>query len=164
MSTHQWRFISAISRSRQLPAAVEKGHGAVVDVLLADPRTDPNVPCHFEDRIILEKAAQKGYTNIFRYLLVKGASAQPNLQTPIHSAVINRDSQMLELFLNRDDVDPNAIFNDQTPLHHAVNANCEDLVGLLLTNQCVDVNLTGMVNGRTPLLDAVILDNDKMVK
>lgn len=52
----------------------------------------------------------------------------------MHSAVIKRDSRMLELFLNRIDVDPNAIYNGQILLHHAVSANREDLVGLLLTD------------------------------
>lgn len=72
----------------------------------------------------------------------------------MHSAVINRDPEMVKLFFNRDDVDINAIFNGQTPLHHAVKANRKDLVELLLGNEQVDVNLTGMTNGRTPLLDA----------
>lgn len=158
------QLVARFKRNPPLAGAAERGDDAVVDILLADPRTDPNVLYHFEDRTILEKATQRGYTNIIRSLLARSASTQPNLQTPMHSAVIKRDPRMLELFLNRIDVDPNAIFNSQILLHDAVSANREDLVGLLLTDQHVDVNLTGMTNGQTPLLDAVILNNDKMVK
>ena len=82
----------------------------------------------------------------------------------MHSAIINRDPEMVKLFLKRDDVDINAIFNGQTPLHHAVKANRKDLVELLLGNEQVDVNLTGMTNGRTPLLDAAILNNNEVIE
>ena len=146
-----------------LVEAVEwRGHHASVDLLLADPRTDPNVLSR-KGRTVLEEAAKEGHTNIVRSLLARGASAQPNVQTPMHSAVINRDPEMVKLFLNRDDVDLNAIFNGQTPLHHAVNANRKDLVELLLGDEQVDVNLTGMANGRTPLLDATILNNNEVI-
>ena len=146
--------------------AVElRGYDACVDLLLADPRTDPNVLSR-RGGTILEQAAKEGYTNIVRSLLDRGASAQPqpNTQTPMHSAVINRDPEMVKLFFNRDDVDINAIFNGQTPLHHAVKANRKDLVELLLGNEQVDVNLTSMTNGRTPLLDAAILNNNEVIR
>ena len=71
---------------------------------------------------------------------------------------------MVKLFLNRDDVDINAIFNGQTPLHHAVKANRKDLVELLLGNKQINVNLTDMTNGRTPLLDAIILNNNGVIE
>ena len=106
-----------------LVKAVEKGYNVVIDILLADPRTVHDISYSFKDRSILEKAAKKGYTNIVRSLLARGASAQPNVQTPMHSAVINGDPEMVKLFLNRDDVDHNTMFNGQTPLHHAVKAN-----------------------------------------
>lgn len=82
----------------------------------------------------------------------------------MHSAVINCVPEMIELFLNRDDVDPNATFDGQTPLHYAVSANREDLVELLLTDKRVDVNFAGHTNSRTPLLEAVILNNDKIIE
>lgn len=154
----------ALYRHPPLVEAVElRGYDACVDLLLADPRTDPNVLSR-RGGTILEQAAKEGYTNIVRSLLARGASAQPNTQTPMHSAVINRDGEMVKLFFNRDDVDINAIFNGQTPLHHAVKANRKDLVELLLGNEQVDVNLTSMTNGRTPLLDAAILNNNEVIR
>ena len=82
----------------------------------------------------------------------------------MHSAVINRDPGMVKIFLNRDDVDINAIFSGQTPLHHARKANRSHLVELLPGDEQVDVNLTGMTNGRTPLLDAIILSNNDVIE
>lgn len=75
-----------------------------------------------------------------------------------HNAVINYSPEIVQLLLNRDGVDPNASFNDKTSLHHAMGADHEDLLKLLLIDQRVDANRTGLANGRTPLHDAMILD------
>lgn len=65
------QLVARFKRNPPLAGAAERGDDAVVDVLLADPRTDPNVLYHFEDRTILEKETQRGYTNIVRSLLAR---------------------------------------------------------------------------------------------
>jgi len=73
--------------------AILRGHNAVVDVLLADPRADHDV--RFNDRIdiqgtqtALQEAAKKGNAHVVRCPLEKGACARPNVETTMHSAVI----------------------------------------------------------------------------
>lgn len=72
-----------------LGIAVDQGHEDVIDLLLADPRTDPNVHCYSDTLTVLQKTAQNGHTHIVRPLLARDASPRPNFGTPIHGAVIH---------------------------------------------------------------------------
>lgn len=72
-----------------LGIAVDQGHEDVIDLLLADPRTDPNVHCYSDTLTVLQETAQNGQTHIVRPLLARDASPRPNFGTPIHGAVIH---------------------------------------------------------------------------
>lgn len=71
---------------------------------------------------------------------------------------------MLRLLINRQDVSPNALCWDKTPLQYAVEANREDMVELLLRDKRVNPDFTLSENGETPLLQALIKNNEKMAK
>lgn len=80
--------------------ALVRGHNAVVDVLLADPRTDHNV--RFYDKMdihgtqtALQEAAKRGNAHMVRSLLEQGASTRPNVETSMHSAVINYSPEIV---------------------------------------------------------------------
>lgn len=81
----------------------------------------------------------------------------------LHRAVSNGQPEMIELLIDRSDVNPNALYRDHTPLHLAVLDSREDMVALLLRDQRTNPDLTGSMNGRTPLLDALIMNNDNIV-
>lgn len=149
--------------------AVDRGRNDVFDLLLADPRTDHNAHLYYDPyrtgvQTALERAAKLGNVHMVQALLKRGASACPyaSMGTPLHSAVMQCSRELIELLVHRDDVDPNAIFNGKTPLHYAVSTNRADIVGSLLSNPYVDVNLTGLPNRWTPLHEAVVLDNSNI--
>jgi ankyrin repeat protein len=90
-------------------------------------------------------------------------------QTPLHSAILNKQPELVRLLVNRSDVDPNALFadtcsSDRTPLHIAVDTNEEDLVEILLTDKRINPDLTARPVLQTPLLDAELKKNEAMVR
>lgn len=66
---------------------------------------------------------------------------------PLFIAILNKQPELVRLLVNRESVDPNALFadtsfSDSTPLHMAVKMNDEELVEILLTDKRINPDLT----------------------
>ncbi|KAJ6131370.1 ankyrin [Penicillium sp. IBT 18751x] len=105
-------------------------------------------------------------------LLSSGAHAgfaRKGGQAPLHSAILNKQPELVRLLVNREDVDPNAPFSDttssdRTPMHIAVDTNEEELVEILLTDKRINPDLTARPVSQTPLLDAALKKNEAIVR
>ncbi|KAJ5556796.1 hypothetical protein N7494_000711 [Penicillium frequentans] len=154
-----------------LIAASQYGHTAVVATLLAHPNIKKNA-YSLGQITPINIAAQNGHTEIVKMLLSSGAHAgfaRENGLAPLHSAVLDKDPELVRLLMNQTSVDPNALFaesrfSDLTPLHIAVKTNKEELVKILLTDKRINPDITAHPLSQTPLLDAVIKDNEVMVR
>jgi cytohesin len=156
-------------RSMRTPlnAASTRGHTAVVEELLAQPNIKVNA--YNRDKITpICGAARNGHAEIVKMLLSAGAHAgfvgKTKGQTPLHSAILHKQAELIRLLVNRDDVDPNAPSSNGTPLEAAVWANGEDLVKILLIDKRINPDLTTRPMSRTPLLEAALKNNDAMVR
>ncbi|KAJ5638233.1 ankyrin [Penicillium lividum] len=150
-----------------LYVASGRGHTAVVETLLAQPKIKVNA--YDKDRITpICFAARNGHAEIVKMLLSSGAHAgfvyREGRQGPIHSTIVHKQPELVQLLVNRKDVDPNALSSGRTPLEIAVDANKEDLVEILLTDKRVNPDLTGRSRSRTPLLKAALKSNEAMVR
>jgi len=101
-------------------------------------------------------------------LLARGASPghplNSHVETPLHRAVLNQHLEMMQLLIGRDDVHPNAIFDNYTPLEFAVHSNFEDGVELLLNDKRTNPDLNVIPDGGTPLFWALLHGHERMVK
>jgi ankyrin repeat protein len=159
---------NALCRSRRTPLymATLRGHVAVVKRLLAQPTIDVNLPNSSKETPFLG-AARLGHLEIALALLECGAcaSASHPTQSPVHHAVRNKQPELLQKLVNRDDVNVNVLYSDKiTPLHHAVYASREDLVRILLTDPRVNPDMTGSASGLTPLLHAARTNQQGIVQ
>tara|TARA_B100000965_G_C19597350_1_gene760863 strand:+ start:1212 stop:2714 length:1503 start_codon:yes stop_codon:yes gene_type:complete len=136
----------AMSLDRALLEAVNAHNLAFVEMLLEDPRVNPN----FQDEegfSPLSKAAFQGYKDIVE-LLLKNSRVEPNAQnedgeTPLHFAVILEEGKdALDVLLGDLRVDPN-IKNKkgETPLGKAVHFANTSAIELLLCDDRVDARL-----------------------
>ncbi|CAI7631303.1 unnamed protein product [Penicillium pancosmium] len=144
-----------------LYAASGRGHTAVVKTLLAHPKTKVNAYNNDHTTPICF-AARRGHIEIVKILLSCSAHAgfvgKRGGQTPLHSAMRNQQPELARLLVNREDVDPNALSDKSTPLQLA------DLVEILLTDKRVDPDLNVHSPSRTPLFDAILKNNEAIVR
>lgn len=92
------------------------GYAPVVDVLLENPNTRVN-PLNKSDYIPLYEAVFRGDVGIAAALLAHGAHVKPTEEwgwTPLHSATIRKNVEMLRLFDGRRDLDLPS--RDKSPL------------------------------------------------
>ena len=93
----------------------------------------------FEDdrkETALHKAAYRGYNDIIRILLYKGASIDAmneDNRTPLHHAVQNSHTSTMELLLTKGASIEATDKNSETPLHFAVRNSHPETVQLLLS-------------------------------
>ena len=149
-----------------LSLAASNGHELVVRVLLAEDNVDPNLKSSFEETPLL-LAASNGHKSIVSSLLARD-DVDPNLRnqfgrTPLLLAASNGHESIVSSLLARDDVDTN-LKNDsgQTLLFAAANGH-KSIFSSLLARDDVDPNLRNQF-GRTPLLSAVLVDYDSIVR
>ncbi|RAL17140.1 ankyrin repeat domain-containing protein [Aspergillus homomorphus CBS 101889] len=153
--------------------AAIRGHTAVVRTLLAY-HDDPRQPDLEIDVVInqgetaLLAAARQGHTEIVFMLFKRGASLGTNSRTTVqpvlHSAVLHRQPELLRLVVNRDEIDPNRIHRNRTALGLAVANNDEDLAAILLTDPRVNPDLTLHPGGQTPLMQAILKNNERLIQ
>lgn len=143
-----------------------RGHVAVVEELLAHEQIKVNA-YESDGHTPICAAARNGHAEVVKMLLARGAHAgyvRRGGATPLHSAIRNKQPDLVRLLVNRDDVNPNALESKSTPLQLAVKANREDLVEILLTDRRVNPDLTISSLARTPLLEAALKNNERMVQ
>lgn len=153
------------------------GHATVVEILLKTSQVNPNPQFRRTGETSLWTAARCGHVDIVRSLIAQGAIMQNRFQpTPngnrlrrcskeqkfLHKAVSKRRPEIIELLIHRNDVNPNGFYKNQTPLQLAVWKSREDMVELLLSDRRTNPDLTARESGRTPLLDALVMNNDKI--
>ncbi|RYP27804.1 hypothetical protein DL767_007516 [Monosporascus sp. MG133] len=134
--------------------ATDHGHEAVVKLLLADNRVDPN----FKDRngrTPLSVAAMRGHEAAVK-LLLANSRVSPGFkdihgQTPLLLAARNGHETVVKLLLADDRVDPDSKDKtEQTPLFFAVMRRHEAVVKMLLADDRVDPDSKD-INEQTPL-------------
>lgn len=144
-----------------------RGHVAVVEALLEDEQIKIDA-CNVDGCTPVSAAARNGNFEIVKILLARGANAgyvgREEFETIFHCAIRHRRPDILRLLVNRDDVDPNVPFSDYSPLQLAVEANNEDLVEVLLTDARVNPDWTTLRDAQTPLLEALLKNNKKIVQ
>ncbi|RAK77469.1 ankyrin repeat domain-containing protein [Aspergillus fijiensis CBS 313.89] len=178
------------NRYTALLLAAAVGHAAMIELLLAH-RADPNKR-EKADRTALFMAAIRGHTAAVRTLLAyHDDPQQPELeldviikhggetallaavgrttlrsgpQPVLHSAVLHRQPELLQLVVNRDEIDLNRIYQDETALGLAVERNDDDLAAILLADPRVHPDLTLNGGGETPLMRAILKNNERMTQ
>ena len=150
-----------------LGEAVLQGDLAVVEELLWHENIDLD-SCRPKMFALVYLALLMGRGEVVQMLLARsgypGSLRHRHLETPLYSAVKYKEPDMVRLFVNRDDVDPNALSGGFTPLEFAVMENMEDIVEILLTDKRVNPDLTTSPPGKTPLFVAALNKNDRLVQ
>jgi ankyrin repeat protein len=160
-------YTSQSRLSLSLHQAVENGHEAAVQQLLANDQVDVNAkdPC---GRTPLSQAAENGHEVVVQLLLANDRvdvnAEDNNGRTPMLRAAENGHEAVVQLLLENDQVNVNTkLFFRQTPLSLAAEKGHEAVVKLLLANNRVDVYAKDS-NGRTPLSWAVENGHEAVVK
>ena len=148
--------------------AAENGHEAVVKLLLAEDRVDPNLEGSGFSWTPLSWAAVNGHEAVVKLLLarndVKADSKDKFGQTPLSWAAENGREAVVKLLLAKG-ADPNSKSNgDRTPLSWAAENGHEAVVRLLLAKDRVDPNLEGSGSGWTPLFWAAVNGHEAVVR
>ncbi|KUI62492.1 Serine/threonine-protein phosphatase 6 regulatory ankyrin repeat subunit B [Cytospora mali] len=152
------------SGNRPWQVAAEKGHNLIVEALVRDEKILA------DDRILARKgllfAAEKGYVDIARLLLNKGADADmkdDNGLTPLHWAMKRGDQALVNLLVDEGEATVNALDKERrTPLFLGVLENQATVVNLLL-HKTADANIADK-NGRTALHHAAHNGNLEIVR
>ena len=122
--------------------AAEKGHEAVVKLLLDKEGVDPDSKDNY-GRTPLSWAAEKGHEAVVKLLLEKDGvdpdSKDNDGQTPLSWAAENGHEAVVKLLLDKEGVDPDSKDNyGRTPLSWAAGNGHEAVVKLLLDKDGVD--------------------------
>jgi ankyrin repeat protein len=155
--------------------AVQNGFLNTVQLLLADPRLDPNISAN-DKSSPLKLAVQHKHLGIIE-ALIKDARVDPNLAnsyniTPLYVAVYYGCLDAVEILLTHPKIDPNlAYMTGSTPLYLAVHKGEVKIVEALLKNIKTNPNLAIYEPpniGQTPLFLAMSLkmsdDNLMIIK
>jgi ankyrin repeat protein len=155
-----------------LSYATEKGHEAVVKLLLTKDGVDLNSKDDYSGRTPLSHAAKNGHEAVVKLLLAKNGvdlnSKDRSSRTPLLYAAGNSHEAVVKLLLAKDGVDLNSKddYSGQTPLSHAAENGHEVVVKLLLAKDGVDLNSKYYYSysGRTPLSYAAANGHEAVVK
>ena len=82
----------------------------------------------------MHDACKSGQIHVIRRMLDAGVSVEAcdaSRKTPLHTAILNRQREVVELLLDRG-ANIEAVYMNMTPLHEAIWAIGEDIAGLLL--------------------------------
>ena len=161
--------LSAHSTWTNIMLASYFGHVALVELLLADSKVDPNIKDK-SNSTPLHMAAMCGYIDVVKLLL---ADHRVDLNargcwggSPLSLAVRGSKFDVVKLLLANPKVDPNSrdhSENDATPLLLAAEFGEVAIVELLLANPNVDPNLKDK-RGSTPLYAAAARGELEVVK
>ncbi|KAI9781186.1 MAG: hypothetical protein M1839_006294 [Geoglossum umbratile] len=154
-------------RRTPLSWAAEKGHEAVVKLLLATEKVDLDSKDSY-GQTPLSWAAEKGHETVVKLLLatekVDLDSKDSCRRTPLLWAAENGHETVVKLLLATEKVDLDSKdSNGQTPLLWAAGNGHEAVVKLLLATEKVDLDSKDS-NGRTPLLWAAGNGYEAVVK
>ncbi|KAI0893355.1 ankyrin repeat protein [Annulohypoxylon nitens] len=153
-----------------LSIAAWRGHTAIVKLLLATEGVDPE---SYDQRkqTPSRRAAWQGHGEVFDVLLEDGR-IDPNAKdtrgfTPLLLAAMQGHENIIKLLqLKGGDVDFNApdAYKRLSPLQWAARNGRENAVKVLLTNQCVDVNLRNNEWDYTALIFAAENGHEKIAE
>ncbi|RPA96901.1 ankyrin [Choiromyces venosus 120613-1] len=127
------------NRLTRLIKAVINGYSGIVNILLEEPRLNPNIPAEDGNTALHEAALNHKFT------ILKALSRDERMdvnaldslmRTPLHVACKH---SMVEILLANGRVNPNArAQGEQTPLHLAARHGSREAVNLLLDDERVD--------------------------
>lgn len=144
-------------RRTALHHAAEKGHSGVTKILLATKSVKLNEMSNLNATPLL-LAARQGHLGVARLLLDAGAKVKMSdrtERTALSWAAENGHAAVVRLFVERDDVNPNASDSEgRTPVFAAAEAGCDNALRMLLARDSVDINRLAK-SGESPL-DAAI--------
>lgn len=146
--------------------AAMKGHDHIVRILLAHS-ADPEVASVDGGYLPLHIAAERGYVDVVKALILGGARIQPTLKngmTALHKSAEQGKTTVIALLLEHH-LDANARGGDHgyTPLYQASMNGYHDAIKLLLENGA-DPNISNTEDGFTPLLIAAEKGHDLAVQ
>lgn len=140
-----------------LSYAAERGHEAVVELLLEENNVNPNSKDSTRGWTPLWYAVANGHTPVVRLLLEKGRT-DPNSKSKNQQVVLSLAAQkgydmIVKLLLEKDQVDPDYMDSKygQTPILRAAIKGHHKVVELLLNRVGVNPNSKDFEYGRTPL-------------
>ncbi|KAI9781882.1 MAG: hypothetical protein M1839_005676 [Geoglossum umbratile] len=159
------------SRRTPLSWAAERGHEAVVKLLLAKDGVDINSKDSYGGQTPLSLAAERGHEAVVKLLLAKdgvdiNSKDSYGGQTPLWWAVERGHEAVVKLLLAKDGVDINSkdSYRGQTPIWWAAERGHEAVVKLLLAKDGVDINSKDSYGGQTPLSWAAERGHEAVVK
>ena len=136
-----------------------EGRSRNVELLLADPRVDPNIAEPTQGQTPLNVAAIKGKARCVELLLsdprVEVNLADSDGKSPLWGAASKGKDRCVELLLADPRVDPNQVdgLHGETPLNAAAGCGRDRCIELLLDDPRVDV-CRAAANRQTPLASA----------
>src|ERR1700722_14607775 len=153
-----------------LSRAAEKGHEAVVKLLLDKVGVDLDSKDTIYGQTPLSRAAENGHEMVVKLLLDK-EGVDPDSKTIDGRTPLSRAAQMgheavVKLLLDKEGVDPDSkdTTYGQTPLSWAAENGHEAVVKLLLDKKGVDPDSKDTTNDRTPLSWAAEKGPEAVVK
>jgi ankyrin repeat protein len=133
--------------------AASHGREAMIELLLSDPRVDPEAKDN-NGRTPLSWAASRGYEAVIKLLLsdprVDPEAKDNNGRTPLSWAASHGYKAVIKILLSDHRVDPEAKDNDnRTPLSWAASHGDKAVIKILLSDHRVDLDAKDK-DGRTP--------------
>ncbi len=157
--------IRGVIRDTPLWTAASSGQEAVVKLLLATGKVDPDAK-DSDGRTPLWTAASKGQEAVVKLLLATG-KVDPDVEyhgrTPLWTAVSGGHETVVKLLLATGKVDPDVKYHGQTPLWTAASGGHETVVKLLLATGKVDPDAKDS-DGQTLLWTAAFSGYEAVVK
>jgi ankyrin repeat protein len=152
---------------------LHEGKQQDTEILLEDPKLDPNAKCRINNReeTLLHAAARMDNEMAVKKLMEKGANVNVKRSTdeatPLYLAITRGHENVAIILLEAEDIDPNArcCINDEeqeTSLHAAARMGNEVTVRKLL-EKGADVNVERSTDEATPLYLAIDRDHASIV-
>ncbi|KAI9861740.1 MAG: hypothetical protein M1813_005089 [Trichoglossum hirsutum] len=153
-----------------LSRAAENGHEAVVKLLLATEKIDPDSKDN-NGQTPLSQAARNGHEAVVKLLLAT-EKIDPDSKdnndgwTPLSQAARNGHEAVVKLLLATEKIDPDSKDNNDgwTPLSQAARNGHEAVVKLLLATEKIDPDSKDNNYGQTPLSRAARNGHEAVVK
>ncbi|RAH47668.1 uncharacterized protein BO95DRAFT_461741 [Aspergillus brunneoviolaceus CBS 621.78] len=136
--------------------AAIRGHTAAVRTLLAY-HDDPQQP-ELELDVIIKHGGETALLAAVGRTTLRSSPCSSNAALPWEPTAL------LRLVVNRDEIDLNRIYQGETALGLAVERNDDLLAAILLADPRVLPDLTLNDGGETPLMRAILKNNERMTQ